>query len=95
MTYACPTWEYEVDSPPLKLQLLQNRVFCATGNLDRCIPVRKLHLAFKIPYMYDYITKLHWTQADVILNHVNPYVHCIGQGETMHSEYKRLKLGSS
>jgi hypothetical protein len=29
-------------------------------------------MAFKIPYVYDYITKLRRTQAEVILNHVNP-----------------------
>jgi hypothetical protein len=40
----------------MKLQLLQNRVLHAIGNLDTCTPVRDLHLAFKIPYVYDYIT---------------------------------------
>jgi hypothetical protein len=51
-------------------------------------------VALKIPYMYDYITKLCRTQAEVILNHVNPNVRGIGQAETMHKYYKRLKLGS-
>jgi hypothetical protein len=37
---------------------LQNRVFCATVNLDRCTPVRELRMAFKIPYVHGYITKL-------------------------------------
>jgi hypothetical protein len=71
MTYACPTWKYAVNAHLLKLQHLQNRVLCPTGNLDTCIPVHKLHVAFKIPYMYDYITKLCRTQAEVIVNHVN------------------------
>jgi hypothetical protein len=75
------------------LQRLQNRVLRATGNLDRCIPVRELHVAFKIPYVYDYITKLHRTQAEVILNNVNTNVRGIGQGEAMRTKYKRLKLG--
>jgi hypothetical protein len=52
-------------------------------------------VAFKIPYVYDFITKLCGTQAEVILNHVNPKVHGIGQGEARHRKYKRLKLGSS
>jgi hypothetical protein len=52
-----------------------------------------LHLAFIIPYAYDYITKLRRTQAQVILNHVNPSVCGIGQGEAMHGKYKGLKLG--
>jgi hypothetical protein len=46
-----------------------------------------------MPYMYDYITKLCRTQA--VLNHVNPNVHSIGQGEARHWKYKRLKLGGS
>jgi hypothetical protein len=71
MTYAWPIWEYAANTHPLKLQRLQNRVLCPTGNLDRCTPVHKLHVAFKIPYMYDYITKLSRTQVEVILNHVN------------------------
>jgi hypothetical protein len=37
LTYACPTWEHAVDAHILKLQLLQNRVLCCIGNLDRCI----------------------------------------------------------
>jgi hypothetical protein len=55
MTYACPTWEYEADAHLLKLQRLQNRVLRVTGNLDRCTPVRELHKAFQIPYVYDYV----------------------------------------
>jgi hypothetical protein len=51
------------------------------------------HLAFKIPYMYDYITKLCRRQAEVILNHENPNVCAIRQGEPRHRKYKRLKFG--
>jgi hypothetical protein len=29
-----------------------------TGNLPRRTPVRVLHMAFKVPYVHDYITKL-------------------------------------
>jgi hypothetical protein len=29
MTYACPTWQYAADFHLLKLEPLQNRVFCA------------------------------------------------------------------
>jgi hypothetical protein len=52
-----------------------------------------VHLAFKIPYVYDYITKLCRREAKVILNHENPNVRAIGQGEPRHRKYKRLKLG--
>jgi hypothetical protein len=36
MVYACPTREYAADTHLLKLQLLQNRVLCSVGNLERC-----------------------------------------------------------
>jgi hypothetical protein len=32
-------------------------------------------------------------QAEVIKNHENEHVHCIGKGETRHRKYERLKLG--
>jgi hypothetical protein len=79
MTYACPTWNYAVDAHLLKLQHLQDRVFRDIGNLDRCTPVRELHLSFKIPYVYDYISKLCRPQAEAILNHVYPNVYGNGQ----------------
>jgi hypothetical protein len=69
MIYACPTWKFVVDTHLLKLQCLQNRVFSSIGNLHRCMPVLELRVAFKIPYIYNYITDLCRTQAEVILNH--------------------------
>jgi hypothetical protein len=50
-------------------------------------------VVFKIPYVYDYITKLCRAQAEAILNHVNPNVHTTGEGEARHRKYKRLELG--
>jgi hypothetical protein len=32
-------------------------------------------------------------QAEVIQNHENENVPCVGQGEARHRKYKRLKLG--
>jgi hypothetical protein len=93
MPYACPTWEYAVGANLLKLQHLQNRVLRAIGNLDRCTQFCKLHVAFKIHCVYDYITKLCNTQAEVILNHVNLNIYGTGQGEARHRKYKGLKLG--
>jgi hypothetical protein len=52
-----------------------------------------MHVGFKIPYVYDHITKLCRTQAEVILSHVNPNVLYIGQGESMCRKCKRLGLG--
>jgi hypothetical protein len=90
-TYACPSWEYAADAHLLKLQRQQNRVLRAIGNLDRRKPVRKMHMALNIIYMYDYIIKLCRSQAEVILNHRNRIVRGAGQGEAMHKKYKRLK----
>jgi hypothetical protein len=75
------------------LQDRRSNVLRAIGNLDWRTPVRDLHLAFKTPYVYDYITKLCRRQAEIILNHENPNVRAIGQGEPRHRKYKRLKLG--
>jgi hypothetical protein len=64
------------------------------GKLDRLTLVREIHAAFKIPYVYGYITKLCRTQAEVILNHANPNVCGIRQEEAMHRTYKSIKLGA-
>jgi hypothetical protein len=76
----------------MKLQRLQNKVFRTIGNFPGRTPVRDLHIAFKIPYLYDYITELCRQQAEVIQNHDNVNVLNIGQGEARHRKYKRLKL---
>ncbi|PNF22596.1 hypothetical protein B7P43_G12673 [Cryptotermes secundus] len=93
MTYASPAWEFAADTHLVKLQRLQNKVLRTIGNFPRRTPVRDLHMAFKIPYVYDYITKLCRQQAEVIQNHDNENVRNIGQGEARHRKYKRLKLG--
>jgi len=50
-------------------------------------------MMFKIPYVYNFITKLCRRQAKVIQNHDNEIVRNIGHGEAQHRKYKRLKLG--
>jgi hypothetical protein len=78
---------------PHPLFRLQTKVLRIIGNFPRRTPVRELYVAFKIPYVYDFITKLCTQQAEVIQNHVNPHVRNIGQREAQHRKYKRLKLG--
>jgi hypothetical protein len=68
------------------------QVLRATGNLDRCTPVCKLPVAFNIPCVYNFITELCRTLAEVILNDVNPNVRAIRQEEARHRKYKRLRL---
>jgi hypothetical protein len=72
---------------------LQNKVLCTIGNFPRCTPDRDMCIAFSLPFVYDYITKLCRTQAEVIRSHENEHVRDIGQGEARHRKYKRLKLG--
>jgi hypothetical protein len=72
---------------------MQNKVLRKIGNFPRCTPVRRLHTAFNLPYVYHYITKLCRKQAEVIQNHDNRHVRGIGQSEARHRKYKRLKLG--
>jgi hypothetical protein len=50
-------------------------------------------MPFKLPYVYDSITKLCTQQAKFIQNHKNANVRNTGQGEARHRKYKRLKLG--
>jgi hypothetical protein len=77
----------------MKLQRLQNKVLRTIGNFPRRTPVRELHKAFSMPYIYDYIRKLSRQQAEVIQNHETVNVRNIGQDEAWHRKYKRLKLG--
>jgi hypothetical protein len=49
MTNASPAWESAADTHLIKLQRLQNKVLCTTGNFPRHTPVRELHTAFNIP----------------------------------------------
>jgi hypothetical protein len=93
MTYACPAWEFAAESHLLKLQRLQNRVLRTIGNFPRRTSVRDLHVAFQIPYVYDFVTKLCRQKSVIIQNHDNVNVRYIGQGEARHRNYKRLKLG--
>jgi len=48
----------------MKLQRLYNKALRAPDNFPRRTPIRELHVVFKIPYGYEYITK-------VIQNHEN------------------------
>jgi hypothetical protein len=91
ITCTCPILEYAVDAHLLKLQRLQNTIIRAVWNFDRRTAVRELHVAFKIPYVYDCTTELCRTKSDVTINHVNPNVPGIGQGEVRYRNYQSLK----
>jgi hypothetical protein len=93
MTHACPAWEFAAETYLLKLQRLQNKVLHNIDNLPRRTLVRDMHVAFQIPYVYDYITKLCRRQAEIVHKHENDNVRNNGQGETPPRKHKRLKLG--
>jgi hypothetical protein len=67
MTYDSPAWEFATDTHLIKLQRLQNKVLRTIGSFPRRTPVRDLHMAFAIPFVYDYITKLCRQQAEVMI----------------------------
>jgi hypothetical protein len=93
MTYAYPAWKFAAESHLLKLQRLQNKVLRTIGNFPKRTSVRDMLKAFRMPYVYDYITKSCRQQAEVIQNHENENVRYIGQSVARHRKYKRLKLG--
>jgi hypothetical protein len=93
MTYACPAWEFAAGYHLLKLQRLQNKVLRTIGSFPSRTSVRDMHVAFQIPYVYDYITESCRQQAEVIQNHENDNVSYIGLGEARHRKHKKLKLG--
>jgi hypothetical protein len=90
LTCACPSWQFAADAYPMKLLRPQNKIFLTIGNCPRLTPTCELHVAFNIPYAYDFITILCRQQAAVILNHENANIHNTGRGEV---KYKRLELG--
>jgi hypothetical protein len=93
MTYACTAWEFAAITHLLKFQCLQNKVIRTFENFSRHTPVRELHKAFNIPYMYYYITKLCRQQEKIIQNHGSDNVCNIGQAKPQHRKFKRLIFG--
>jgi hypothetical protein len=67
-------------------------VFSLRSN-QRLTLIREMHVAFQVPYIYDYITKLCMQQAEVVQNYENANVRDIGKGKAQHRKYKRLTLG--
>jgi hypothetical protein len=94
MTYASPAWEFAANTHLLKLQRLQNKVLRTIDNFPKRTWVRELHKAFKIPYIYDYITKLYRQQAEVIQSHEHGNVRNIEQSEAQYRKHRMLNRSS-
>jgi hypothetical protein len=92
ITYACPAWEFAADARRLKLQRLQNKAPSTIGKFPKCTPVHKLHMSFRVPYIYDYITKLCRQQAEVKQNHKNADVRDIGKMKSYAENIRGLSL---
>jgi hypothetical protein len=90
LTYACLAREFGAGSCILELQRLQNKFLRTSGSpLRITTPTSDMHMAFKIPYIYDFVTKLCRQQAIVTLNHENVKISKTGQGEARHRKYKK------
>jgi hypothetical protein len=90
MPYACPALEFAADIHFLKR--LQNMILRTTGKFPKCTPVQELHMAFQVPYIYDYVAKLCRQRAEVIQNHENLNIRDIGKGETQHGNIRGLSF---
>jgi len=68
----CPTlWQFTTDTHLTKLQRPAKQGAPHYGNLPRRTPTREVHVAFKIPHLHDFITKLCKQRAEVIQKHDN------------------------
>jgi hypothetical protein len=94
ITYAWPAWEFAADNHLLQLQRLENKILLATANFPRRRWVRNLHMAFKLPYIYDYITKLSRKQIEVIHIHENANVRNIGKTNPDTGNIRGLNLAA-
>jgi hypothetical protein len=78
MTYTCSVSEFAVDTSLLKLQRLQKYVVRIIGKFQRCTLIRELHVAFKIPNVYNFITKLCRQKTEDTQSHENSNFRNIG-----------------
>jgi hypothetical protein len=59
------------DTHLLKLQRLQNSFLLTIGKISKWTSARDMHMAIKIAYVHDYVTKLCRQQADMTQSHEN------------------------
>jgi len=77
---------------PFETAATAKQILRTIGNLPRHTLTRNLHRSFKVPYLYNYITKLCREQAVIIRNHENVNIRTIGKGETRHRKYKETQI---
>jgi hypothetical protein len=92
MTYARPTWKFAAETHLLKLQRVENRVLRTIGNFPRLTSIHAYSFPSSVRLrLHD--KNVQKTSRNHSRNHGNENVRNIGQGETPHRKYKRLKLG--
>jgi hypothetical protein len=79
--------------PHFEIAVLHNKIFYTISKFPKCTPVCQLHMAFQVPYIYDYITKLCRQQAEVLQNDENANFHDIRKVKPDTENNKGLKLG--
>jgi hypothetical protein len=89
-----PRLDIAADTYILKLQRMQNRVLRTIGNSPRLAPVPDLHMAFRLPFVYDFIVKLCRRLVVVILNHKNENIRIIGQDDVKHRKNGSLNFAA-
>jgi hypothetical protein len=98
MTYACPAWELAAEIHVLKLQRIQNKVFCTIGNFPRRTSVRDMHVVFHVPYVYDYdydyITKISRKQGEIIHNRENEMYAILDKAKPNTENIRGLNLAA-
>jgi hypothetical protein len=82
IAYACPAWIFSTEIQLLKSQCLQNKVLRSIDHFSKRTLFRDFHMAFKIPYVYNCITKLWRQKPEDIQNHENEPTRDIAQGES-------------
>jgi hypothetical protein len=73
MAYGRTAWELAADTHLMKSKRLQNKVIRIIGKHSRGTPTCYMRMALRITYLYEYITKLFWQQAQVIHNRANAH----------------------
>jgi hypothetical protein len=87
MIYACPAWKFSAHTHFLKSRRLQDKLLRTISKFPKGTPVCELHMAFQVPYIYNYITTLCWQQEQVIQNYESANAHDITKGEARHIKY--------
>jgi hypothetical protein len=63
MIYVGPAWKFARGAYLLKPLSLQNNALRMFGEFQKNVRIRERHVAFEIPYVYDFVTNLCRQQA--------------------------------